>query len=76
MFRFSTPNIITAHKLASCGHCTMKDVVPTYEKYLTFCKDIIPYLVRLEEAMAMATRIVNKIIGLRRPRCYCIIKCY
>ena len=55
MFRVNTANIITAqnisHRLSS-----MKDVLPTYEKYLTFCKDVIPYLESPWETMSIAIK--------------------
>ena len=55
VFRVNTPNIMKAHQIVSNRVNSMKDLRLTYEKY--FCEDIIPYLEKPDEAMAMANGI-------------------
>ena len=46
------PNVIKAYNIFS----SMKNVLPAHEEYLAFCKAVIPYLNRPEQATFMANR--------------------
>ena len=43
-------------------------MLSTYEKYLAFCKDIIPYLKRPEEAMSLTNKIQKNINWIKRDK--------
>ena len=42
LFRVNTPNVITAQNIISRNLRSVKDVFPTHEEYVTFCKGIMP----------------------------------
>ena len=68
VFKVNTANVIKAHNIISSRLRLMKDVLPSYGKYPTFCNDIIPYLERLEGTMSIANRIQRKMNRIRQDK--------
>ena len=68
MFRVHAPSITNAHETNFGELSAMENVLPTYEKYLTFCKDAVTYLEKTEEAMSTTNRILKKLSWIKQDK--------